>query len=261
LWRKYVETLVRVRPRAFVLENVPQFLTSNEFSSLQRETVSRGRLSDYELEPFLVNSADYGVGQARKRAVVIGRHKDMEPFGRPTPLKSPRPLSDVLREVEARVVAVDLPDSRVEVLGRTFPGAYKTPELHVTRRPTPRSVERYRHIPPGGNRHNLPDELSTPGWRRHKTGSGDVMGRLVWDKPSVTIRTEFFKPEKGRYLHPDEHRPITHYEAALIQGFPPQFVWCGSKSEIARQIGNAVPVGLAEAVGSHLAVHLDEFGS
>ena len=45
------------------------------------------------------------------------------------------------------------------------------------------------------------------------------MGRLVWDKPSVTIRTEFFKPEKGRYLHPDEHRPITHFEAARIQGF------------------------------------------
>jgi DNA (cytosine-5)-methyltransferase 1 len=74
------------------------------------------------------------------------------------------------------------------------------------------------------------------------------MGRLVWEKPSVTIRTEFFKPEKGRYLHPDEHRPITHLEAALIQGFPQHFRWFGSKSQIARQIGNAVPVELATAI-------------
>ena len=76
----------------------------------------------------------------------------------------------------------------------------------------------------------------------------DVYGRLRWDRPSVTIRTEFFKPEKGRYLHPEQHRPITHLEAALLQGFPSTFRWCGSKIEIARQIGNAVPVELAAAI-------------
>jgi DNA (cytosine-5)-methyltransferase 1 len=236
---------------------VPQFLTSDEFALLQGETRAGGLLSQYELEWFLVNSADYGVGQARKRALVIGRPAGVREFGLPAPLAPPRSLRDVLHGVEPRVDAVDLPDSLVEVLGRLFSGPYKTPELHVTRRPRPLSLERYRHIPEGGNRHNLPDELSTPGWRRHKTGSGDVMGRLTWEKPSVTIRTEFFKPEKGRYLHPEEHRPITHYEAALIQGFPPDFLWCGSKSEIARQIGNAVPVGLARAIGVHLSSRLD----
>jgi DNA (cytosine-5)-methyltransferase 1 len=85
----------------------------------------------------------------------------------------------------------------------------------------------------------------------------DVMGRLHWDRPSVTIRTEFYKPEKGRYLHPEEHRPITHYEAALIQGFPDSFRWHGSKTSIGRQIGNAVPVLLGEAIAHHLADHLD----
>ena len=73
------------------------------------------------------------------------------------------------------------------------------------------------------------------------------MGRLTWEKPSVTIRTEFYKPEKGRYLHPqwepgeDGHRvdrPITHLEAARLQSFPDSFEWCGSKIEVARQIGN-----------------------
>jgi DNA (cytosine-5)-methyltransferase 1 len=68
----------------------------------------------------------------------------------------------------------------------------------------------------------------------------------------VTIRTEFFKPEKGRYLHPTEHRALTHHEAARIQGFPDDYKWVGSKASIARQIGNAVPVPLAKAIGQQL---------
>ena len=87
------------------------------------------------------------------------------------------------------------------------------------------------------------------------------MGRLEWDQPSVTIRTEFFKPEKGRYLHPEHHsedlkapgnRPLTHLEAALIQGFDLETKWCGSKTEIARQIGNAVPPPLARAIAEEV---------
>lgn len=79
------------------------------------------------------------------------------------------------------------------------------------------------------------------------------MGRLWWDRPSVTIRTEFFKPEKGRYLHPSEHRPITHREAARLQSFPDSFIFAGTKIEIARQIGNAVPPLLGKVIALHLA--------
>jgi DNA (cytosine-5)-methyltransferase 1 len=72
----------------------------------------------------------------------------------------------------------------------------------------------------------------------------------------VTIRTEFWKPEKGRYLHPDQHRAITHREAARLMGFPDEFVFMGSKVEIARQIGNAVPPPVAAAFARQLAEHL-----
>ena len=82
------------------------------------------------------------------------------------------------------------------------------------------------------------------------------MGRLYWDKPSVTVRTEFFKPEKGRYLHPIDNRAITHYEAAILQGFPDTHRFVGSKTAIARQIGNAVPVPLGKAIAAHLAASL-----
>jgi DNA (cytosine-5)-methyltransferase 1 len=74
----------------------------------------------------------------------------------------------------------------------------------------------------------------------------------------VTIRTEFFKPEKGRYLHPEQDRAISHLEAARLQGFPDDFQWCGSKVQIAKQIGNAVPVELAFALASHLARELSD---
>ena len=256
MWLHYLETLERVRPAFFVLENVPQFLKSVEFQLLLAETKPRARLAAYRLEAFVLNAADYGAAQARKRAVVIGRPRVIREVGAPP--TGPRPsLRDAMPAwVSEKVDSVELPASTVRFNGVGVPGAFKLRDLHVTRRPTDLSKRRYEAIPPGGNRTNLPDELSTPCWRRHKSGAGDVMGRLTWDKPAVTIRTEFYKPEKGRYLHPTEHRPITHAEAALIQGFSEDFQWCGTKVSIARQIGNAVPPPLARAIAEHLAARL-----
>jgi DNA (cytosine-5)-methyltransferase 1 len=135
-------------------------------------------------------------------------------------------------------------------------GAFAPFELHVGRDYSQLSKERFAAIPAGGNRFNLPDNLLAPCWRNHKTGSGDVMGRMHWAKPSVTIRTEFYKPEKGRYLHPFADRAITHYEAAVLQGFPDTHRFVGSKSSVARQIGNAVPIPLGKAIAAHLAMAL-----
>jgi len=84
-------------------------------------------------------------------------------------------------------------------------------------------------------------EITPKCWIRKKSGGTDLFGRLWWNRPAVTMRTEFYKPEKGRYLHPEQHRPITHREAARFQSFPDSFIFSGSKIEIAKQIGNAVP--------------------
>jgi len=256
MWRHYVETLKRALPTFFVLENVPQFLKSAEFEAFQRETSKRGVLSQYELEPFILNAANYGAAQNRRRAVVIGRRRELTPIGAP-PTTVGKTLADVFPDwLGSQVSVTELPESVVDFGGFTVPGTFKARDLHFTRKPTEMSKARYRAIPAGGNRNDLPDHLLSPCWRKHKSGSGDVMGRLMWSKPSVTIRTEFFKPEKGRYLHPEEHRPITHAEAAFIQGFPESFLWCGNKTSIARQIGNAVPPPLAKAIAGHLAEHL-----
>jgi DNA (cytosine-5)-methyltransferase 1 len=133
--------------------------------------------------------------------------------------------------------------------------------LHFGRRPTETIVMRYKTVPAGGNRFDLQEkrpDITPQCWLDKPTGGTDLFGRLWWDRPSVTIRTEFYKPEKGRYLHPDQHRPITHREAARLQSFPDQFKFIGSKTEIARQIGNAVPPALAARVAdSVLAMWLN----
>jgi DNA (cytosine-5)-methyltransferase 1 len=124
------------------------------------------------------------------------------------------------------------------------------------------SLERYRTIPKEGEgRFELaarrPD-ITPPCWLRKKSGSTDVFGRLWWDRPAYTIRTEFYKPEKGRYLHPSQHRPITVREAARCMSFPDDFIFPETQpmTSVALQIGNAVPPLLAERIAATLALHL-----
>ncbi|MER5381434.1 DNA cytosine methyltransferase [Streptomyces sp. NPDC002688] len=286
LWLEYVRVVAAIRPKIFVLENVDRFLKSPEFESLKAATADGGPLADYTLRWKVLNAADYGVPQARRRAIVIATRNDLgAPLEHPRPTHArdadpSQPSLDAVDETEQlrRWVSVgqevfsltpedapelNLPERTDKPLGVTLPGPYRTTELHIGRNPTPLSRERYKAIPPGGNRHDLRGKsaeidgvstlLSTTSWDRHNSGSGDVMGRMHAGRPSVTIRTEFYKPEKGRYLHPTADRPITHYEAALIQGFPDDFKWFGSKIQIARQIGNAVPIGLGHALAK--AIH------
>ncbi|GIE82795.1 cytosine-specific methyltransferase [Actinoplanes philippinensis] len=262
LWREYVRVLKKIRPAAFVIENVDRFLRSEEFRALHAETEPGASLDEYELRSDVINAADYGAAQIRRRAIVIGTRRDLDPIGIPKPTVSRNEWKTVAASLAKlpTFVAEDnqlLPEVMVAHHGTPVPGAYRGLTLHVTRHYEPISRKRFRKIPVGGNRFDLPDELKSPCWRKHTSGSGDVMGRLHWDRPSVTIRTEFFKPEKGRYIHPTEHRAITHLEAALLQGFDKDFKWCGSKVQIARQIGNAVPVELATAIGAHIAESLD----
>lgn len=257
LWREYARTLDRIRPDYFVIENVAAFYRSPQWQLLQA-AVDDGPLARYQLQPYTLNAADFGVPQARRRAVVIGRRRGLPVVPHPETLQLPGPtltVAEALDRLPTQVApdAIDLPDGTYDFDGHDLPGAFKTSQLHITRRLTEISRLRIAEIPPGGNRTNIPYELLAPCWRKHKTGSMDVMGRLYPDKPSVTIRTEFVKPEKGRYLHPTEPRPITHAEAALLQTFPLDYQWCGAKVSIARQIGNAVPVKLAGALGRLIA--------
>lgn len=262
LWREYARVVRLARPAVFVLENVPQFLKSDQFSMLL-EWSQDGPLQGYELTAGVLNAADYGVPQRRRRAIVIGSRRGspslpLSSHGRDNPVAPWATVRDAFAGIPFETGPTVLPARRLE---SGIGGPFKVTELHLSRRPQEMSMRRYELVPPGGGRFDLPDHLLPNCWRNKPTGTVDVMGRMEWDKPSLTIRTEFFKPEKGRYLHPqwDIHDPdkcvnrsISHWEAARLQSFPDDYVWCGSKIEIAKQIGNAVPPLLAEAVALHL---------
>ena len=253
LWREYFRVVRAARPRAFVIENVDRFLGSPEFGLLQREAGAAG----YTLSWGLLLAADFGVPQRRKRAFVIGSRVGPIPLPVGTHARERWVgVRSAISGLPAAPASTALPGRVVRSFGREVPGDFRGLELHVGRNPTELSLRRYRAIPPGGGRFDLPDELLPRCWREKRTGTTDVMGRMRWDEPSLTIRTEFFKPEKGRYLHPEHDRPITHLEAARLQSFPDSFRWRGSKIDIARQIGNAVPPRLAAAVAGVVAERL-----
>lgn len=271
LWREYLRIVQIAKPKIFVIENVDRFMRTPEFQLLLDEA-EQGILSKYSLSFGRLNSADFGVAQRRVRTIVIGSRVGRVPLPKPTHGRYAT-LDGVEEWVGTRdrigglpesPIATTLPDSVTQFFGEVVPGVFKGPDLHVGRSPTPLSLERYDHVPPGGGRFDLPDHLLSRCWREKPTGTTDVMGRMRWSWPANTIRTEFFKPEKGAYLHPqwDEagrhrvNRPITHLEAALLQDFPVTYLWCGSKIQIAKQIGNAVPVGLSRSLASHIAHYL-----
>lgn len=258
LWRSFLEVVRRSGAQVFVMENVPQLLASSE----HHEIMDAAESSGFKCRSEILCAADYGVPQMRRRAFIVGCK-----FSDPSKVFPPQKT-----HVDPRKNAAQISFLQNDINGRS-PGAMKwrtvrdaiadlpAPngteireeppplDLHFGRSPTPISLARYKAIPEEGmNRFDLQKRaphLTPACWIRKKSGGTDIFGRLWWDRPAFTIRTEFFKPEKGRYLHPEQHRPITHREAARLQSFPDEFVFTGSKTEIARQIGNAVPPLLA----------------
>ena len=260
LWRPFFEIVERSGARAFVMENVPQLLGTFEHGEILGVAEALG----FKVWGSVLCAADYGVCQTRRRAFIVGcKTAD------PALLFPPRKTHFNLRNNGARSGTLFnennfllTPQSWKTV--RDAIGDLPHPEgteirdvppplnLHFGRNPTALSRKRYRAIPEEGmNRFDLQrlaPELTPACWIRKKSGGTDLFGRLWWNRPGFTIRTEFFKPEKGRFLHPSQHRPLTHREAARLQSFPDDFIFKGGKIEIAKQIGNAVPPLLAARV-------------
>lgn len=247
LWEPFIEIAERSGARVFVMENVAELYRSPERLMIE----AKARQHGFVTQAAILNAADYGAPQTRKRTIILGWREAINLPGFP-PLQShadPKLKANLPRWRTVRDVIADLP---LQTIGTEIGSARKL-DLHFGRTPTAKSLDRYRAVPVGGNRFDLlanrPD-ITPDCWVRKTSGGTDLFGRLWWDRPSVTIRTEFYKPEKGRYLHPEADRPISHREAARLMGFPDDFKFYGTKVQIARQIGNAVPPNLAAALGA-----------
>lgn len=247
LWEPYMDVVQRSGARIFIMENVAELFRSPELQDIKLRADRMG----FSTDEAILNAADFGAPQSRRRTVVLGWSRRALPHGLQLPEQTHFADAEPDADNRWRTVRDAISDLPAKPIGTEI-GTSQPLDLHFGRNPTELSQQRYRHVPPGGNRFDLQrnaPELTPQCWIRKTSGGTDLFGRLWWDRPSVTIRTEFFKPEKGRYLHPIEHRPITHREAARLMGFPDDFLFRGSKTEIARQIGNAVPFALAQAIG------------
>lgn len=252
LWEPFMDVVERSGAACFVIENVTGLLKSPEFEAIKE----RAEKLKFHISALILNAADYGTPQVRHRTIIVGwsHNKFIDKLEFP-PHKT-HAKKDSGSTLPPWLTVKDAIGDLPEPKGIEIRNCKPPLNLHFGRTPTPMSKERYRAVPPGGNRfdlHKNAPHITPQCWIRKKSGGTDLFGRLWWDRPSVTIRTEFFKPEKGRYLHPVKHRPITHREAARLMGFPDDFIFIGSKIEIARQIGNAVPPPLAGAVAKTIA--------
>jgi DNA (cytosine-5)-methyltransferase 1 len=232
------------------MENVKEFLTGNQrhhFELLRHRLEKAG----YEVWADVHDLSSFGLPQRRRRALLIAmRDKAAEPL---------RPSMSVVRTV--RDAIGHLPHVKA---GECHP----SDRMHVSPRITPKVLDRIRAIPRDGGSWrdimlstSLSDEtkrhLLTPAMFRARAGSfPDVYGRLWWDRPAVTITRECAHFGNGRYAHPEQDRLLTVREMALLQGFPPGYVFEGPLTARYNQIGDAVPPLVSEIIAEHVATLL-----
>ena len=235
---QFLRMVEEIRPRFFLMENVGGLLTKHG-KSLLREFSLRASRQDYVIHVGLLDAADHGIPQVRKRAFLVGEHAPglRTHFSFPGALRGPRKT--------VRDAIGDLPSPPSDGSPHpSYQGHYREGRLSAV------NAERIRHVPEGGGRDHLPDHLQLDCHKNNPTHRHkDVYGRLAWDEPSVTLTARFDSFTRGRFAHPLEHRSLTVREGARIQTFPDSFIFEGNREDGARQVGNAVPPLLACRLG------------
>lgn len=224
----FASIATEISPDCIVIENVPELL-SEKYSSYFQEAKETFEDHDYIVNTTVVNAAEFGVPQARYRALIIAMK---HPFSMPQPLYGQEEFRTVWDAIGA------LPPIKA---GAVDPND----KLHRCANHKKTTIDTIRMIPhDGGSRPNgigpkCLDEVS---------GFYDVYGRLFWKKPSITITHYARNPASGRFVHPEQDRGLTLREMACLQSFPLGFDFSGRFDSIAEQIGEAVPPVLAAAI-------------
>jgi DNA (cytosine-5)-methyltransferase 1 len=214
---EYLRFVRVLRPKALMMENVPGLAKNWRFSVLRKKLKQLG----YVPNDAILNAADYGVPQRRRRLILLAGNGQKIPFGR--------------RSRRIRTVR--------QTIGRLGPRIHADPLHNVPEKRTAKVKEKIRLIPRnGGSRSDLGRTYRLP-CHKECDGFKDVYGRMSWDDVSPTITGGCCNPSKGRFLHPTRNRTITLREAALLQTFPPSYVFSltEGKFRVAEMIGNALP--------------------
>ena len=217
------------RPRVVVIENVAAFLKSRVWGLVARRLQRLG----YHVHASVHDAVDFGVPQRRARSVTFATLRDEIVL--PTRRREPVTVAEAWAGLPRR------PDERADAF---LP-------------PTKLALARMRLIPPGGDKRDVmrrAPRLAAPSWWRSRVEVTDVWGRMEWDKPANTLRTEFVNVSKGRYIHPEQHRGISLREAARLHSIPDEFEVASRVPYVfARLVGNSVPPLLGRAIARAVA--------
>lgn len=216
LMKKYIEAIQK-NPECilFVHENVGQVNTIGEGQLIEE---IRQELSDFEITTKILNASDFGTPQNRSRSIIIG----------------------------SKIGKIDLPKSSihaVKTVRQALEGlTEKTPNQLDYSKAKPLTLQRMKHVKPGGNVFDIPEEIRPSG--KHS----DYFKRIEYDKPSITI----VNPRKSMLLHPEENRILSVRECARIQGLPDNFIFHGTLASKQLQVCNGVPYQLSLAIAKKI---------
>ena len=245
LFKYYVKVVELVQPRYFVMENVPNLLTAEKGYFL-KEIIELFNSIGYHLKTGVLNASDFGVPQNRRRAVIIGK------LNAPAPdLPKPKDITVTIWDAISDLAFLgagegaeeqSYPNPPQSEYQRQLRGKCNVLYNHVVTKHSSLALQRLAMIPPNAGKEVLPKEHLT------KSIYSGTWTRMRKDEISVTITTRFDTPSSGKFTHPYLDRAITVREAARIQSFPDDFIFTGCKGSQMKQVGNAVPPLLAEAI-------------
>ena len=242
LFFEFARAVKETNPKVFVAENVRGLLAHEEGKTLETITNIIDELGYYLVPPRVLKAVFYKVPQKRERLFLVGIRKDLADqveFHWPSPYHRILTLQDAFKAGE--LYPDDVPASQ----GQKYPQ---------------RKAEIMEQVPAGGYWKDLPDDLQREYMQKSYFLGGGKTGmarRLAWDEPSLTLTCAPAQKQTER-CHPEETRPLTVREYARIQTFPDDWQFEGSLGAQYKQIGNAVPVNLAYAVGRSLIKLLND---
>jgi len=255
LFWQFLRTVDEVNPKIVLFENVSGFkrlYNGVAYHTLVSELENKG----YKVQSEIMDAANFGAPQYRKRTIVIGYKKNLE-FKFPVATHTQKKTLFTEKFITLRDAISDLPelgvndskDSYLDIKS-DYQKSIRKGQNFLTEHNSSNYGEKMQKImsliPKNGTVKDLPKALQP------KSFFGNTYARLDFDKPAPTITRNFGTPSSSRCIHPEQNRALSTREGARIQGFPDNYVFVGSKTSKNLQIGNAVPIALAYALGKEI---------
>jgi len=235
----FARVVAEIGPRCVLVENVPGLVRVPGFSTYKR-FIRMLKADGYHIAEEVLDAKGFGVPQTRRRFVLIAVRGRRATLPEATCGSGRQPHSTV------RQAIAHYPPIKAGEKNPSIPN-------HEAAALSDLNLKRLRMTPlDGGDRRAWPLELELDCHSGDREGHSDVYGRMAWDKPAPTLTGKCHSISNGRYGHPSQDRAISLREAASLQTFSDSYVFVGLRTHIARQIGNAVPVALAQVLGEHL---------